>query len=85
MNSHDSATHYNNVLFIISDITNGSIQFWNRYDLTNTFFLQLSYGLYTFQNIITSLLFLFFNDILYLDISFHKFYSFFFFLYWNSY
>ncbi len=79
MNSHDAATHYNNVLFIISDIANGGIQFWNRYDLTNTFFLQISYGLYTFQNITTSLLFIFINEIFNYEISFHKFYSFFFF------
>ena len=49
MNAHDPATHYNNFLQIFSELKNGGIQLWNIYDLTSTFFVQLSYGIYNLR------------------------------------
>jgi hypothetical protein len=77
MNAHDPATHYNNFLQIFSELKNGGIQFWNIYDLTSTFFVQLSYGIYNFQNFITALIFFFFNY--FSNFNYHSFYSFTFF------
>ena len=80
MNVHDTATHYNNVFIIISDFFNGGVQFWNRFDQVNTFFVHLSYGIYNVQNIITAFFYIILNYYLNFDISFHNYYSFTFFV-----